>query len=383
MQELQRGGNAPILASHPIVRFRWHGAEGRGVVVDASAYLLTASGKVRGDEDMIFYNQPIGGGGAIRFDPANQGSFEIDLAALPNAIQRVAFCLTIDEAHSKNHTLALIEGAEVELADEETPELGFRPALAEATEAAMVLAELYRRDGRWKFRAVGQGYNGGLAPLARSYGIDVADEPVDSPPPPASSAPPISLDEAHDTVIFVPDDGGLSELLAKLDWSRGRRGREGEKGDIELDLCCLVEMRDGRKGAVQAIGDLLGAFDTPPYVLLSGNDRLNDRASSEALRINGQHWNAVKRILIFMNVHDGTPDWQLAAPSLYLTMPKQPSVHIRIDAGRNDRRICAIALIENNNGGLTVTRKVEFFADQRELDQRFEWGLRWQPGTKT
>lgn len=383
MQNMQQGGNAPISVSCPMVRFRWSGAEGRGVEADVSAYLLTASGKVRDDGDMIFYNQPVGAGGAIRFDPADQGSFKLDLPALPDVIQKIAFCLTIDEAHSKSHTLALLEGAEVVLADGNTPALSFRPWLAEATEAAMILAEAYRRDGQWKFRAVGQGFNGGLAPLARSFGIDVADEPIEpSPPAAARHFERVSLDEADDAVALVPGEKGFGELLATLNWSRGRRRQEQNEG-IDLDLCCLIEMNDGRKGAVQAIGNMLGAFDVPPFVLLCGDDRSGGDGAGEALRINGEHWEAIRRILVFINVYDGVPDWQLAAPSLLLMMPEQPSIDIRIDAGRNDRRICAIALLENDRGKLTAMRKVEYFADQQELDERFGWGLRWQAGTKT
>lgn len=384
MQDMQQGGNAPVAADRPTIQFRWAGAEGRGVEADVSAYLLTATGKVRGDHDMVFYNQPTGGGGAIRFDSVEQGRFTVDLAGLPDAIERVAFCVTIDEAHSKGHTLALIEGARIVLMNGDAALLGFRPHLAEATEAAMVLAELYRRAGRWKFRAVGQGFNGGLAPLARSFGIDVADEPpplTPTPPVTAQRFERIALEEAGEAVTLTAPDGGFGEIAVNLNWSRGRRSAQGD-GGVDLDLACLVEMKDGRKGAVQAIGGMMGAFDAPPFIHLSGDDRTGGGADGETLGINGSHWDAIRRVAIFANVYDGVPDWQHADPVLLVTAPALPPVQVRVGAGRNDRRLCAIALLENSGGGLTIVRKVEYFADQRELDAGLDWGLRWQPGTK-
>jgi tellurite resistance protein TerA len=133
---------------------------------------------------------------------------------------------------------------------------------------------------------------------------------------------------------------------------------------------------------VQAIGALVGDFDGPPFILLSGDDRTGGSVQGERLRVNGAHWRNIKRILIFANVYDGVPDWQHADPLLLVTAPEQPSVQVRVGAGRNDCRVCAIALLENGSDTLTVTRKVEYFADQRHLDERFGWGLKWQPGTK-
>jgi len=385
MQDMQQGGNAAISAACPTISFRWTGAEGRGVAADVSAYCLTAAGKVRGDHDMVFYNQPVGAGGALRFDPAGQGRFTVDLAALPDAVERIAFCITIDEAQSKGHTLALIDGAGVTLADGDVLLLGFTPELGDAAEAAMVLAELYRRAGQWKFRAVGQGFNGGLAPLARSFGIDVAEEPAAAAPPPPATPPRfqrVALEEADEAITLAPVEDGFGEIAVTLTWSQGRRNREGTGGAADLDLACLIELADGRKGAVQAIGAMHGTFDAPPFIHLSGDDRTGGSATGETLRINGDRWREIRRIAVFANVYDGVPDWQHAAPLLLVTAPAQPPIQMQVGAGRNDRRLCAIALLQNDDGQLTVTRKVDYFIDQRQLDEHFGWGLQWQAGNK-
>lgn len=383
MQDMQQGGNARIGSFRPRIAFAWTPAAGRGVEVDASAYLLTGSGKVRGDHDMVFYNQPDGGAGAVRFRAGGGGIFDVDLDAVPEGIERIVFCLTIDEAQAKGHTLALIDGAEISVMYDDATALRFRPILAEATEAAMIFGELYRRGGQWKFRAVGQGFNGGLAPLAESFGIDIATEDTAPVSAPAEAMPlaRIALDEPDQTITLVPEANGFGEILVTLTWSHGRPGYFGESAAIDLDLGCLVEMQDGRKTAVQALGGMTGTLDAPPFVALSGDDRTGD--AGETLRIDGRNWPAIKRIAIFANIYDGQPDWRRTAGQVLLTMSGQPGIEIAIAAGNNACRICGILLMENDGGHLKVTRRADYVADQQKLDEQLGWGMRWQPGTKS
>lgn len=377
MQDMQQGGNAPVTAARPVLAFRWHAPEGRGVMADISAYLLTASGKVRSDSDMVFYNQPSGGDGALRFHGEGNGRFEVDLAALPEAVERIAFCLTVDEAQAKGHTLALLDGAEIVVADA----LRFAPSLAAATEAAMIFGELYRRNGAWKFRAVGQGFQGGLAPLARSFGVDIADpaEPEAPPPPPsvAGRPPKRSLTEPNESIDL---DAPAGLIQAELNRARSRKATTGG-ATLDLDLACLVEMRDGRKGALQAIGALYGRLNAAPFVSLNGDDRGNAELR-ETLAIAGDKWGEIARILIFANIYDGPPDWQQLDALLHIAIPGGPVVDVALTEGQNDKRICAIALLENRDGRLHITRAVDYLRDQQELDERFGWGVRWKPGAK-
>ena len=400
MTDLQQGGNAPVNDSRATVSFKWTVAGGRDVEVDASSYLLTAAGKVRGDHDMIFYNQPEGAGGAVRFarGAGGQGSFEVDLAAVPEAIERIVFCVTIAEAQAKGQTLALLEGAEIGVgAAGGSPTIRYRPTLAGAREAAMTFGELYRRNGQWKFRAVGQGFAGGLAPLARSFGIDVADEPAASPPapppPPPTPAPPlppaapvrlskVTLDKPGQTVSLEKKGSSFGEIVVNLNWSRGKRGFLGGGSAIDLDLGCLLEMRGGQKGVVQALGNSFGDYHGPPYIELSGDDRTGDVAAGETLRINGAFFNEIRRIAIFANIYDGVPNWQQTDGVVLVTMPNQSPIEVRMTEGRNDKRLCGIVLIENDGGSLKATRIVDYYRDQQKLDQALGWGLRWTAGSK-
>ena len=400
MTELQQGGNAPVSSSKITVKI--DGTPMAGVDLDVSAYLLGETGKVRGDEDMVFYNQPSGADGAVRFskDGGALGLFEVDLGRLPPTIARIVFCVTIDEAAARRQTLAQLSNARISAGD-----IAFTPTLASATEAAMTFGELYLRNGAWKFRAVGQGFNGGLAPLARSFGIDVAEEtaPVtpslpSPPPPPAApsspvpaAAPPsaarpislskVSLDKPGQAISLEKRGSSFGEISVNLNWSRGKKGFFGGSA-VDLDLGCLLEMADGNKSVVQALGRMFGSYHEWPYIALDGDDRSGDVSSGETMRINGAHWAKIKRIAIFANIYDGAPNWNTTDGVVTVTMPDQPPIEVRMTEGRNDKRLCGVVLLENVGGTLKASRIVDYFRDQSDLDRAFGWGLNWRAGSK-
>ncbi|GGQ63114.1 hypothetical protein GCM10010216_26280 [Streptomyces flaveolus] len=164
--------------------------------VDASALLLTPAGRVRDDGDFVFYNQPRHASGAVRHLGKQTGSgpapgvttdtVEVDLHALEPGVERIALC-----ASSDGGTFGQVPGLSLRLLDAATRTELARFDMAAGTETAMVGGELYLRQGKWKFRAVGQGYASGLAGLATDFGITVDDAPTAAAPStPAPSAPP-------------------------------------------------------------------------------------------------------------------------------------------------------------------------------------------------
>jgi tellurite resistance protein TerA len=391
--QLQRGANTSIGTGRVAVAVTLD--PGPGATADVSAYLLGESGKVRGDQDMVFFNQPEGGGGAVRLAG---GRFDIDLDRVPPEIARIVFCVTIDQGQGRQSLSALRSGA-IEVERGGAVAAAFSPDLAGAPEAAMTFGELYRRGDEWKFRAVGQGFNGGLAPLARSFGIEVADEPPappppappPPPPPPPAAAPPaprpvnlskVSLEKKGQAVSLEKRGASFGQIVVNLNWSRGKRGFFSSAGAIDLDLGCLLEMQDGRKSVVQALGRMFGSYHEPPYIALDGDDRTGDVSQGENMRINGAHWNEIKRVAIFANIYDGVPNWQQTDGVVSMTMPDQPPIEVRMTEGRNDKRLCGIVLLENDGGQLKATRIVDYFRDQSELDQAYGWGLRWVAGSK-
>ena len=151
--------------------------------LDASAFMLNASGKVRSDADFIFYNQLKSACGSVQHTGDNQtGAGEgddetimIDLGRVPPDVQKISFTVTIHEAETRKQNFGQVNNAYIRLVNAETNVEVARYDLAEdaSTETAMIFGEVYRNGADWKFKAVGQGFAGGLGPLARAHGVKV------------------------------------------------------------------------------------------------------------------------------------------------------------------------------------------------------------------
>ncbi|MFD8544897.1 TerD family protein [Streptomyces sp. NPDC059649] len=197
---MPKGGNVPVPAPAVRVELGWRAGPGTPDV-DASALLLS-SGKVRDDGDFVFYNQPAHASGAVRHegkrasDGALTDGLTVDLGAVEPAVDTVVLAASADGG-----TFGSVPGLHIRVLDTaDGTELARFDSQDATTETAFVLGELYRRQGAWKFRAVGQGYDSGLAGLATDFGISV-EEPPRAPaaapaaparpvPPPAAPAPP-------------------------------------------------------------------------------------------------------------------------------------------------------------------------------------------------
>ncbi|WP_200382966.1 TerD family protein, partial [Thiococcus pfennigii] len=189
---LQPGANtslsaAPSRPARVIIAVGWSPTSPAGLEIDASAFLLGANGKVRGDDDMVFYNHPRTRDGCVAVVSApggDQQAFEVDFGTVPGAIEKIAFCVTIHEGEARRQTFGTLQSAWIRALDarDGTEIARFDLPLAGRQEVAMIFCEVYRRNQEWKLRAVAQGFNQGLAPLAGGFGIQV-ERPA--PPPPA------------------------------------------------------------------------------------------------------------------------------------------------------------------------------------------------------
>ena len=151
--------------------------------LDASAFLLTASGKVGQSTDFVFYGNLNHPSGAVTHTGDNltgegEGDDEaimVDLSLVPENIMKIAFTATIYDAEARRQTFGQVNNAYIRIYDEVTGQEILRYDLGEdfSVETAVVFGELYRNNGEWKFNAIGSGYQGGLAALCGSYGVDV------------------------------------------------------------------------------------------------------------------------------------------------------------------------------------------------------------------
>ncbi|MFF0473802.1 TerD family protein [Streptomyces sp. NPDC004284] len=166
--------------------------------VDAMALLLGGTGKVRGDGDVVFHGAPVHPSGAVRLTeaatgPAEAGTawLEVGLTAVDEQITRVLVVGSTERGAMRDAA-----GLSVEAFAPDGTSVARYDVTDAAGETAMVLAELYRRAGGWKFRAVGQGWVTGLAGLATDHGVDVADSASDGVPAPAAPQPPAAMPPA-------------------------------------------------------------------------------------------------------------------------------------------------------------------------------------------
>ena len=152
--------------------------------LDASAFLLDSNGKVTNDKDFVFYGNLSHPSKSVLYTGDNltgegEGDDEqikVDLSQVPSNIEAIAFTVTIYDAENRKQSFGQVSNSFVRIFNEETNEELIRYDLGEdySTETALVVGKLYRKDGEWKFEAVGSGYNNGLAGLGRDFGVNIA-----------------------------------------------------------------------------------------------------------------------------------------------------------------------------------------------------------------
>ncbi|MFJ7899911.1 TerD family protein [Streptomyces sp. NPDC096198] len=438
---MSKGSNLPVPAT--ALRVELSRSSGPGVPdADASALLLVA-GKVRTDGDFVFYNQPVHASGAVRHDGKRSldgqvtDTLLVDLARLEPAIETVVLAASADGG-----TFGEVLGLSIRVLDAErgTEVARFDPTAT--VETAFVLGEFYRRQGAWKFRAVGQGYGSGLEGLATDYGITV-DEPqhtapgqpgsrqpgLQQPEPgqpeprqpgsrhpepqrpepsavaadagtPPSAAPvrltKVTLTKQAPSVSLAKQGGTSGALRVNLNWQTrsqfpgwGKRGRAADPhATLDLDLCALYELSDGSKGAVQALGNAFGSLHRPPYIHLDGDDRTGGGESGENLTVNLDHTQSFRRILIFVTIYEGARSFADLHATVTLRPQHGAPVEFSLDECTVPSTVCALALITHTGGELVVRREARYLvpergvSPQRTIDAAYGWGMNWTPGRK-
>jgi tellurium resistance protein TerD len=187
---LSKGGNvnlskeAPGL-THIKIGLGWdaRATDGAAFDLDAVGFLLKADGKVVSDNSFIFYNNKTSECGSVIHLGDNQTgegegddeSITVDLAKVPSDVDKFVVAVTIHEAETRNQNFGQVSNAFVRVLNDSNNSEIARYDLSEdaSVETAMIFGELYRHGSDWKFRAVGQGFAGGLGPLASSYGVSV------------------------------------------------------------------------------------------------------------------------------------------------------------------------------------------------------------------
>ena len=187
---LTKGGNVNLSKEAPdltqmTIGLGWEprATDGQDFDLDAIAFLLNDAGKVRNDQDFIFFNNLKSSDGSVEHTGDNRTgegdgddeAIKVNLANVPSDVTKIAVCAIIYEGQARNQNFGQVADAFIRVVNDNGNTEIARYDLSEdsSTETAMIFGELYRHNGEWKFRAVGQGFAGGLGPLAASYGVAV------------------------------------------------------------------------------------------------------------------------------------------------------------------------------------------------------------------
>jgi tellurium resistance protein TerD len=186
---LSKGGNVSLSKEAPgltniLIGLGWdlRATDGAAFDLDASVFMVNEGGKVRSDSDFIFYNNKKSADGSVEHTGDNttgagEGDDEgvkVNLPGVPADVARMVVGVTIHEAETRRQNFGMVSRAYIRVVNATNNTEIARYDLSEdaSTETAMVFGEVYRNGAEWKFKAIGQGFAGGLGPMARNFGVN-------------------------------------------------------------------------------------------------------------------------------------------------------------------------------------------------------------------
>ncbi|MFB6482955.1 TerD family protein [Streptomyces virginiae] len=392
---LAKGGNAPLPAG--IVRVTLTSLT---TGIDVSAVLLGQDGKVRSDDDLVFYNHPSQDGVALEGQTT-----VVDLLAVPATVDRIAIVASIDpELQAHHFDVSNTPRADIDCG---SARLTFAPPPFTHRETVAILIELYRRASGWKTRAVGQGWDTGLAGLAADFGIVVDDPGTASPQPPPGSAttqtqpssavpppptysptpalvvgeapqptqigptrPPIplgkvALTKAGQATISMRKDDPSLVVTATLEWNGGSAARRRAGADLDLYALyvpgSLVTPQGKRPNKVDQVVYYrqLGSTFAPPYIALDGDSRAPGR---ETVTIRRPDLQGYVLLCAYSAVENGTGSFKSYGAQAVITDGRGSTVTVPLFNNRNLSYWVAIALIDFTIAGGVQIRHVEKYS---------------------
>ena len=201
---------------------------------------------------------------------------------------------------------------------------------------------------------------------------------------------PIVLEKGSKINLTKKDTKKVGKININLNWNTGGAKKKGffaslfgGNDSVDLDLGCLFELKDGRKGAIQALGNSFGNYDTAPYIVLDGDDRTGANANGENIFINGDKIKEIKRILVYTFIYEGAANWQQVDGKVRINISGQEEILINMDEYKNGYNMCALIMLQNvNDTTFYVEKLVRYFQGHEKMDRAYNWGMRWVPGRK-
>ncbi|PEP91476.1 tellurium resistance protein [Bacillus wiedmannii] len=284
---LVRGQKIDVTKNHPGIRgvlvdLTWDAP--MNMDVDASAFLVGFNGEITKEEDFVFYGQTYSSCRSVQLDQnetnGNKQRFSIDFTHIKDDVQKIVFSITIHNAEEKKQALRDVSHIQLKISNAQSGlEIIHFPITHSFTdESAIVVGELYRHGGGWKFNPIGAGYFGGLAALCKNFGIEIADDEKQTAPPVEKKIVP-TLPPVQKTINVVKVELKKKQSIniqkskmvtATLEWETNK----------DLDLYCFYVTTNGEIG--KAYYKNLGSSKVSPYIVLDGDSQ---EPGKETIRI--------------------------------------------------------------------------------------------------
>ena len=317
--ELGKGQKIPLNENFLTIKFE---RPDSALEIDTAAFLTDGRGKVAGDADFVFYGNARHNSGAVTHK--DDDSIEIDLSRIPRHVEKVSLTATIYDADKRRQNFSMIRSARLRIFGARD-EIATFPLENFTVETAIVLGEVYRYKGAWKFNATGAGFSGGLAALCNDFGIEVSDAAPTPPTPPEpikqtieQKAEKISLKKGEKISLTKKQDS--SPIVVENGWTA-----EGK----DYDLKALVRYRDGKliyvgaanedevlstpEGAVQHGGDIKAPGELEKILIKWHPDIASVALSSYSALENGV--GSFKKYGVFVRITNGKQIVEIPAAS--------------------------------------------------------------------
>ena len=276
--QLQRGQKVKLENIAQLECFvRWTTPK-KQMEIDVSSFLLQADGRCEKDEYFIFYGQPNSPNHSVRYakQTALDGSIFVQLNQVPQTIEKIAIALTIHEGDTQNLRFQEVQTIELIMKDALTGTTLYTYTFGEdlQKETAIVIGELYRHQGQWKFNVIGSGFNGGLAALCLNYGLEIEESEPSLPKEETIHGVPSQAAPVQEKPILQKMDVSLKKkqsvsiakspkIVATLEWANPKK---------DLDLYCFYVLKNGDIGKVYYRS--MGQANREPFITLDGDSRL-------------------------------------------------------------------------------------------------------------
>ncbi len=414
MKTIEKGQKLQIekegLGQSFFINMDWNQNNKPSYEIDASAMLISESGKLEEEENFVFYNNSKSLCGGLTFQTNVSSefkkSFQIDTSKMASNISKAMFLLTIDNGDSLNHRFGDIKDIKVVISDSNKNALLEFKIDVMSKETAIIAFEVYKRNGEWRVQGVGNGFNSGLSSILKEYGgekIKVEEEvkragtfenksepkPLENIqlPPKVENKPSISLSKitlekkGESTKIDLSKREGSKDIHINLNWNQVAKKavffRKAET--IDLDLGCMYETKDGTKGVIQALGDSFGSKYNEPFIFLDKDDRSGVASDGENLYILKPE--LLKKAAIFCFIYEGKSDFLEAGAYLRIKGLGQ-EITVNLDSPRPYLTFCIGVIIENVDGVIKIQKVDEYVKGHKECDSMFGFNFKWVAGSK-